>query len=624
MGGLGGVTGMHFFERPTPAPDESAAGFIRRFAAANGLPIERLLIAMDERPASAGSFDQCRTIASKLLETDPELAVRIPSFDLNGSLDNRFDRGRYEAVCPACVTEAVTSRQAHRHKLATICDQHDRHLVNECPACDARLSIFNVSGPHCLCGFDLSQIEEGDPPSDEERLLLELLKNPSSHPAFSGTDDAGATCSAFLWALIRHSHGTAGASGLARRHPPTDLAHLAKLVREGMRPLMRWPLGLHVFLEERLAATHAEGVGVAMRLGGWYRSLRQLDRDALRPFWAEVEAFITRFDDVRYAGAGSGRGSTTEDAEWLCAKDASVLLSVRAERIRDAVRSGRLPGRTRAAGLNYLNTSIRRADVERLAAERAGLLTKKAACERFGLSRKVIEALLDEGLVERIPSDHPLYGAMLKVDLLRAAEAAVFEKAPPQGDLAPLSEIAARDAAGVKRTVATIAGLAAGTVEAYWTDHDKRRLGACMIDAGPGSSEAPGFESRLSSNQIAKLMGWKQQVVSAWCRAGLLESQPVERPGRVDYVISLAALLRFQSRYIPLATLSKQRNVSSRALRRDLEECGVATIGGWRDGPSLRGELIEIAKLAALTSDISARRAADLKEEYGSLCSAGC
>lgn len=76
-----------------------------------------------------------------------------------------------------------------------------------------------------------------------------------------------------------------------------------------------------------------------------------------------------------------------------------------------------------------------------------------------------------------------------------------------------------------------------------------------------------------------------------------------EHAGRVGRIIRLEDLLRFQSEYVPAATLAKQTETSSRFLMARLKEAGVELVGAFQDGPAWRGHLIP---LAALTSEVLA------------------
>ena len=79
---------------------------------------------------------------------------------------------------------------------------------------------------------------------------------------------------------------------------------------------------------------------------------------------------------------------------------------------------------------------------------------------------------------------------------------------------------------------------------------------------------------------------------------GLISAAPFVRARGAGYSIEPEALAAFQSKYVPVAALSREAGCSSRGMLRRFADEGIATHGVFVDGTARRGHLVRIADLA--------------------------
>ncbi|SLN11032.1 hypothetical protein TRL7639_00049 [Falsiruegeria litorea R37] len=103
-----------------------------------------------------------------------------------------------------------------------------------------------------------------------------------------------------------------------------------------------------------------------------------------------------------------------------------------------------------------------------------------------------------------------------------------------------------------------------------------------------------------TANDVAKLTGWKAQSVTHWCKEGLLESRTVSHGIGVSFLVSPMQLAAFQSEFVPLGTIAKSRNTTSRKLLSGLAKRGIKTHGAVIEGKTSRGHLVKLRDLATL------------------------
>jgi hypothetical protein len=62
-------------------------------------------------------------------------------------------RQGYPKICPDCLSEASYCRRIWELSFITICLKHERLLIDECPSCNKRISLFRKHVGTCSCQF---------------------------------------------------------------------------------------------------------------------------------------------------------------------------------------------------------------------------------------------------------------------------------------------------------------------------------------------------------------------------------------------------------------------------------------------------------------------------------------
>ena len=202
--------------------------------------------------------------------------------------------------------------------------------------------------------------------------------------------------------------------------------------------------------------------------------------------------------------------------------------------------------------------------VEGLKIDRTRYLTAKSAMEMLGVGKAQSRILQDAGLVSRLPtSDLPplvegpfLFDELLVlVDDIRSNQKAAGSSA----ETLRFSELNLRCTTQKSKLIAVFKAIQTGAIQPVSVPPEQP-LGlfefACAdIDARFTEASKLGL---WTAHQVAELTGWKAEVVTHWCREGLLEACLENEGQQVRYLIEPKALAKFQRTFIPLADLARE------------------------------------------------------------------
>ena len=584
-----------------PLQGESLVGFLRRLASLNAFSHVAEFYLHIGQPYGRPMLENLPGLAETLGVDETSLCAIAPKIQpCDPALEWRFQRSQTDPVCPSCVAEGKPWQQHWRHSLVSACDVHKTVLLDQCPRCKATFST-NVGGlKSCECGLPFETMVA--PHATEfETWIAQLIARAQQAQERVGTfgpwsEDAPSDFASFLFFLA--SSEQKSRSGKEGKTPlPVTIPDTRVFLAQAEPWLRSWPRGFQGKLAHRLSEGDPNASSAPARLGKWYQRLMRFSGDAYADIHNQLSAGIAEHFQGPYAGR------SVEDRAWISATEAARVLNVRGERIVAAVASGKLEGHQAHSGQGHKHTMVPRAAVEGLKVERAGYLTAKSAMEMLGIGKTQFRILQDAGLVSRLPtSDLPplVEGPFLSDDLLVLVDGIRGNQkaAGSSAETLRFSDLNLRRTTQKSKLIAVFKAIQTGAIQPV-SASSEQPLGlfefACEdIDARFTEASKPGL---WTAHQVADLTGWKAEVVTHWCREGLLEACQENEGRQVRYLITPQALVAFQRTFIPLADLARSKQTSSRALRKQLAENGLKTCGEKLVGKTSRGALVRIAEL---------------------------
>lgn len=584
-----------------PLQGESLVGFLRRLASLNAFTHVAEFYSHIGLPYGRPMLEDLPGLAETLGVDEGSLCAIAPrTRPCDPALEWRFQRSQTDPVCPSCMVEGKPWQQHWRHCLVSACDLHKTVLLDQCPRCKTTLSTAVGGLKRCECDLPFETMVAPHATEFETWVAQLLARAPQAQEGIGSfgpwSTDAPGDFASFLFFLA--SNEQKSRSGKEGKTPlPATISDTRTFLTQAEPWLKSWPIGFQGKLAQRLSEGDPNASSAPARLGKWYQRLMRFNGDAYADIRNQLSASIAEHFQGPYAGR------PVKSRAWISATEAARVLNVRGERIVAAVASGRLEGRQAHSGHGHKHTMVPRAAIEGLKIDRARYLTAKSAMEMLGVGKAQFRILQDAGLVSRLPtSDLPplvegpflFDGLLVLVDGIRSNQKAIAASV----ETLRFSDINLRRTTQKSKLIAVFKAIQTGAIRPV-SAPPEQPLGlfefACEdIDARFTEAAEPG---PWTAHQVAEMTGWKAEVITHWCREGLLEAYQENEGRQVRYLIAPQALVAFQRTFIPLADLARAKQTSSRALRKQLAENGTITCGEKVVGNTSRGALVRIAEL---------------------------
>ncbi|UWP89156.1 TniQ family protein [Aliiroseovarius crassostreae] len=586
----------------TPLQGESLVGFLRRLASLNAFSHVAEFYCHIGQPYGRPMLENLSELAEALGVGETSLSAIAPKIQpCDPALEWRFQRSQTDPVCPSCIAEGQAWQQRWRHSLVSACDVHKTVLLDHCPRCKTTFSTTVGGLKSCECGLPFETMVA--PRATEFEIwvagLMACAPQAQEDVGSFGpwSEDAPDNFASFLFFLA--SNEQKSRSGKEGKTPlPATITDTRAFIAQAEPWLRSWPEGFQEKLAQRLSVGDPGASSAPARLGKWYQRLMRFKGDAYEDVHTQLSAGIAEHFQGPYAGKPVG------ERAWISATEAARILNIRGERVVAAVASGKLEGEQAHSGHGHKHTMLARAVVEGLKNDRAKYLTAKSAMEMLGVGKAQFRILQDAGLVSRLPSSDlpPLVeGPFLSNDLLVLVESIRSNQRTTSSTSETLrfSDLNLRRTTQKSKLIAVLKAIQTGAIQAVTAPSDQP-LGAFKFACEDIDARFAGVSktAMMTAHQIAELTGWKPEVVTHWCQAGLLEARQENEGQQVRYLIEPKALVAFQRAYIPLADLARDQQTSSRALRRKLQDAGATICGEKVVGTTSRGALVRIATLA--------------------------
>ncbi|MDV7144758.1 TniQ family protein [Tropicimonas sp. TH_r6] len=590
-----------------PRSDESLLWFLRRVSRLNAYPETSSFLSdlgfrygrklLSELDYIAG---QIGVDAADLRSIAPANAPDRPA------LDWKFDRLYSDPVCPSCLLEGGPSRLSWRNAMVSACCDHGIRLQDECPRCHEQLTPNSGGLETCSCGFRLKLLPVENAPSHEiaiARLIENRLQGDESGIPAEYSNVVPVDVGRFLHFLASgFAANRAGKEGFTKI--PRTVSDTVALF-EPVAPLLKdWPEGFRAHVKQRLAEGDPSANSAPGRLGNWYQRLMKFDHPGYEPYRSCVADVIAEAFDGTYAGANVAN----EQRVWIPATEAAKRLGVRNERIVAAVTGGKIGGKFVNSGLGHRHTIVHSETIEELSCNRRRYRSAKDVQEVLGVASRQFQLLVEAKVFTQTPCDAlpALVDGRFDLSEIRGCTEAMRGSATPHdGETVAFRDLNLRRTTDRAALFDVFRAIFDGSLKAASAPSN-----ACLGEFQFPSSE---IEATLrqgrhsidwTAHDVAKITGWKHQVVTQWCRLGLIDAREVPHGRSVAYLVSPEDLARFQSEFVPLGTLAKARQTTSRKLLADFAVRGVPTFGSETEGSTSRGHLVRLGDLAVVGREL--------------------
>jgi excisionase family DNA binding protein len=313
-------------------------------------------------------------------------------------------------VCPACLREYGYLRQLWDLTIVTTCPLHKCLLQDECPNCRRALSRTRSNLSVCKCEYDwrqisLSPVEEAE--LEVTKRVHSLCNLPGGLECFSESIEfnplSDLKLSELLSAVFFVASQYCSASSFHRKKKmiakfggSMKNGDIHSFLSKAVTVFRDWPSNYFSFLEWRNTHMRSpkESRGVNRDFGEFkyalYSHLASGAFDFMREGFEEYLA--TRWDGGYPSHLGRLRKNPHRVKRFASLREAKEMLSVSSEKIDQLLKMGKLKATIRTGG-RARTLLIEVTTIEDLKIERSGLLDKKQASKRLGLSLKQIEAL---------------------------------------------------------------------------------------------------------------------------------------------------------------------------------------------------------------------------------------
>ncbi len=597
---------------PRPQQTESLFGFVLRASESNGYDTPRHIWRAADLPRGSDLAPRFPTepLAALLgLKRDAlyPLAYRanlegrgsfkILGHHLGDNLRGEPLRLKYPAFCPRCVAETGYIDAYWDLSAAVACPIHGATVLTACPACRRRIGWERPGLLTCGCGGSLLEMkgpEASLPVLDLMRLLQSRLHGRTSNTGglplehlVSMPFGALLHLIAILGAIASAENGGSAdpRSSLAARASSAAVAVPAELssaqgcpaaqVEAVAQILSDWPHGYHDFLRtlgEHNLVSGQKTVGMRKQFADFYETLFK-NRPAIR----EHAAFL-RDEFIAFGLQHWGKGiidprmlhdkTVLKNARFVSRSELARRHRLWAPTVRKMTASGVLGGVT--VPVKGIERAVVDAQNTPIPAPITKILHVRQAAKRLGLTVRVLTSLREQGFYKA--AERRGYAQSWFADEAETFRARLLALAPVSpgrspSDTVTLGEVMRRSTLPVETRVAVVTALLNRALKAEGRSGPSPAsilLKKQDIDAFINSHLRPLVGATCSFEECARKTGLCCAAIAEAVRARHLVQTVVTGYKR----ITTPSLERFQSAYLPLAAVAREKRRSPRLLVR--------------------------------------------------------
>lgn len=348
--------------------------------------------------------------------------------------------------CPSCLREAAYVRVHWLLNATTVCLVHQCLLVQGCPRCNKKLSTQDICSRHCSqCNYDLAtsptiNVGEDYIGFQSQQFIQQCLMDNATPSLKKSPPNVSPR------ALFRLLDGLRSVVKHIRKVDSFDHSYsISKQENESIvgiekqlaiyldyatafAAIDQWPISFHEFLNRLRQRSPSSQTSTKIRdhFGAtlfswldrfWYGSEMQFVQDAFDEYLANQYppslSLVTskRFQESRWFAA---------NLPYITVPAAQELLNVDLRAIRRCTKNGRIGIYSTQICSNRTVLFLNRSDVMALRELHTTVISKEQVSQLIGVTRGVVNDLIDEGILNAIPGIEIAYNlesCILKEDL---------------------------------------------------------------------------------------------------------------------------------------------------------------------------------------------------------------
>jgi len=378
---------------PVPKGDESFLGYIVRLAERNFYDSPSGVLRLSELDTDQSTTESALTLASskrlsglsrltgvsatKLARITYRVAASTSSEPLYWFFDQPVPqyviRLKHPKICPECLAEAPYCRRIWDLSIITICPEHKRLLIDECPRCKKSISWARNSVIACRCEFDWREspkllVKESEVELADHVYRLCGLSSRGSH--ISGPTDQNPVLKLslqdFLTALFFIAGQYQGLSSVTSKHlvPGGRNKDYHTLFIKAYSVFQDWPKNYYRFLDWRRKQESNVSL-IKQRLkstlykefGKFYLALYNIMLASQFDFMRrEFSQFLFKNWGTNHHSGGdcSGEETSHSDSRFISKTDARRLIGTDNRTMNELIKTGTLMTKVRSKGKKRL------------------------------------------------------------------------------------------------------------------------------------------------------------------------------------------------------------------------------------------------------------------------------
>ncbi|RQO37222.1 hypothetical protein DBR37_03265 [Herminiimonas sp. KBW02] len=518
---------------------------------------------------------------------------------LSGDLSHHHYLGKLSRCCPDCLIEYPFWRIEWEHIFYTVCHVHRHLLRDQCPECNAYLTWDRPSLTHCRCGSSILSWRSADVLTDESQLCAAISKRIlyecGLQASWEGNTEIDTLKVLNLHALVRLiftfgtyvDRGKNLGTGLAKFSKVSD-AH--KMTRLTSIAITNWPFNFYEFLKENISFDLR--TKTAKQFAKFSRLVRkQARKNGELDFIArELQDYLAKYG-ARLLDRRNSWATREQRVEqrYMPGTLAAKILGVKRAVIADLVQKEILVGYSiKTNKRSYL--VIERSSLNKAKYYRTNMLTFTDVIAILNLSRRRTNDLVGAGILDETRERGIRIFCKTQVQKLVETLSIPKKLHSPENTPISMGSVLKSHIASGKEFVLMMRAILSGDISTIGTPESKDGIAGVLLDRTEYYDWRSRFtlcqgDEQWTLPQLAKKLGFKQQVIYHLAGSGLLQSL-TQKSGRRKYrVVTLAALNEFEDKYISSAQLAKLRNTSPKFIIKNLMTEGIVPISG----PSIDG-----------------------------------
>lgn len=500
-------------------------------------------------------------------------------------------------ICPLCLTENEYIRKSWEISLTTVCTKHQCLLIDICPRCGRRISIFRKTVVKCICGFDLREAhtqeirktELGITKQIEELMVFNVLKDTRiCSPSFSIKDMELYNFARLIYFTAAQMSRVCDTTGKFTAQA-NDNAKLHFRLLNAFDIYCNWPENFYKFLDklQKSNGSTVGDTGVIKDFGSFYRGLFETFNE---PDFEFVRLGFKDYLENRWQGGYIKRlkylKPDVSSRKYITKSEAIRVLGVRDSSIDRYVKEGFLEGIVKKAGTRKL-VLIKLSSANELKQNMKNGLSLRDTGYLLGIGHESVVDLVVRGHLSSLksPSDGYAYWLICSDSIKRLIDMVKSRLCHDITDDQVSFHKAIRMLSSQSFTIADFLDMVQKNQIRPCVEVEEIGLHKYLFNAKDVENailqrvnEKKG--SLMTVEEAANRTRIKYEVLSQWIDRGFMQVEKVNEGRKRHRYITNESLDIFQKEYVTCSSLAKVYGISSSHLLKGFTRQGIYPISG--------------------------------------------